>query len=556
MAAAQKAVILTVDDEPEVLNAVERDLRSHFRSDYRIVKSNSGAQALETARKLKERAAAVALFLVDERMPAMSGTEFLTEARKLYPDARKVLLTAYADTSAAISGINSVGLDYYLMKPWDPPEERLFPVLDDLLQDWRASFRPPFQGIRVAGTLWSPASHDVKDFLARNQIPYRWIDVDADLDAAHMIESLVDGALKLPVVLFPDGSFVVAPSLRELAERIGMQTKAQRPFYDLIVVGGGPGGLAASVYGASEGLNTILVEADVTGGQAGTSSRIENYLGFPSGVTGADLARRATTQAKRFGAEIVVPQAVTEVRVEDPYRIVKLADGTELSSHALVLSTGMSVRRLDVPGIDKLTGAGVYYGAALSEAATCADSHVYVVGGANSAGQATMLFSRHASKVTMLVRGDSITASMSQYLVSRIEDAEHIEVLTQARVIEVHGEQGLDSITVELDREKRTERFETSHLFVFIGASPRSECVRGIVDLDDHGFVLTGPDLFKSGHKPTGWLFDRDPYLLETSVPGIFAAGDVRHASTKRVATAVGEGSASVAMVHKYLETV
>ncbi len=554
MASAQRAVILTVDDEPQVLNAIARDLRGHFRSDYSVVKASSGAQALETVKQLKDRETAIALFLVDERMPQMSGTEFLAQVRTLYPDARKVLLTAYADTEAAISGINDVGLDYYLMKPWDPPEERLFPVLDDLLDDWSAGFRPPFQGIKVAGTAWSPASHDAKDFLSRNQIPYKWLDVDTDPEASAMVEQLSGDSGRLPVVFFPDRSFLVEPSARELAEKVGLQTSATLPFYDLAVVGGGPAGLAGAVYGASEGLRTVLIEASVTGGQAGTSSQIENYLGFPSGVTGADLARRATTQAKRFGAEIVVPQDVVSIRVDDPYRILTLSDGSELSCHALLLANGISVRRLEVPGIERFTGAGVFYGAALSEAAPCRDKQVFVVGGANSAGQATMLFSRYASKVTMLVRRSSLVATMSHYLLSRIEATENVQVLTEAEVVGVSGDRCLEEIHVDVGG--RRETFQTGQLFIFIGATPRSECVAGMVEMDDAGFILTGPDLLRGGKRPKGWKLDRDPFLLETSVPGIFAAGDLRHDSTKRVAAAVGEGSASVAMIHKYLKSV
>jgi thioredoxin reductase (NADPH) len=545
---------MTVDDEPQVLNAIERDLRSHFRSEYRILKVGSGTEALDTVAQLKEREATLALFLVDERMPQMSGTEFLAEARKVYPDARKVLLTAYADTAAAISGINDVGLDYYLMKPWDPPEERLFPVLDDLLADWVAGFRPPFQGIKVAGVSWSPASHDVKDFLSRNQIPYKWFDVDVDEEGAALVEQYAEGRAGLPVVVFSDRTCLVEPSPQELAEKVGMQTQATLPHYDLIVVGGGPAGLAGAVYGASEGLKTVLVESTVTGGQAGTSSQIENYLGFPSGVTGADLARRATTQAKRFGAEVVVPLAVTSIRVEDPYRILTLSDGSELSCHALLLATGMAVRRLDVPGIDDFTGAGVFYGAALSEASACRGEHIFVVGGANSAGQATMLFSRYASKVTMIVRRDSLRATMSSYLLDRIEATENVEVLTGAQVVEARGDKSLTEISVDVGGT--VETFAAGHLFIFIGAAPRSECASDLVETDDGGFILTGPDLLNAGTALQGWPLERSPFLLETNVPGIFAAGDVRHGSTKRVAAAVGEGSASVAMIHRYLETV
>lgn len=554
MTSSQRPVILTVDDEPHVLNAVQRDLRAHFRSSYRVVKASSGPQALDIAKELRRDESPLALFLVDERMPAMSGTQFLAEARDLFPDARKVLLTAYADTDAAISGINEVGLDYYLMKPWDPPEEKLFPVLDELLTDWAAGFRPPFQGIKVAGAAWSPASHDVKDFLSRNQIPYRWMDVDIDPRAATLVREGTGGRPTLPLVVFPDGSLLIEPTPRQLAEKIGLQTRTTLPHYDLVVVGGGPAGLAGAVYGASEGLRTVLVEGDVTGGQAGTSSSIENYLGFPSGIAGADLARRATTQAKRLGAEVVVPLRVDSIRLEDPYRILTLSDGSEISSHAVVLATGMSVRRLDVPGVEEVTGAGVFYGAALSEAAACRGMEVFVVGGANSAGQATMLFSRYASKVTMLVRGPSLEATMSSYLLDRITATDTVEVLAGATVREAIGGPGLEAIRVEVGGETRT--FDTRHLFIFIGAAPRSECVASLVEKDAAGFILTGSDLLMEGRRPQGWPLNRDPFLLETSVPGVFAVGDVRHGSTKRVASAVGEGSACVAQVHKYLKTV
>jgi len=550
-----KAVILTVDDEPDVLNAVERDLRSHFRSEYRIVKAGSPQQALDTARLLKERDQPIALFLVDERMPAMSGTEFLTEAKRLHPEARKVLLTAYADTQAAIAGINDVGLDYYLMKPWDPPEQHLYPVLDDLLSDWSARFRPPFRGLRVAGTLWSLSCHEIKDFLSRAQVPYRWIDLETDVATRELVESLTPGLRNLPVVFFPDGQPLIEPSLRELAERIGQQTAAQRPFYDLIVVGGGPSGLAASVYGASEGLRTLLLEDDVPGGQAGTSSAIENYLGFPSGISGSDLARRATSQARRFGAEVVAPRRVTSVRVEEPYRIVSLDDGSELSCYALVLATGMTVRRLEVPGADSYVGAGVYYGAAISEATSCANAEVAVIGGANSAGQATLMLARHAARVTMLVRGSGLERSMSSYLIDRIESTPNIEVLTGTRVIAMEGEGHLESLRIQRDDDSVAD-LRASHVFIFIGSAPHSDIVADIVEREEHGFILTGPDLLRNGRRPRGWNLDRDPFLLETSVPGIFAAGDVRHGSMKRVASAVGEGSAAVAMVHKYIETV
>ena len=551
-----KPVIMSVDDDPEVLGAIERDLRRHFRSDYRILAVGSGPQALETTRQLKGRNAAVALFLVDERMPQMSGTQFLTEARKLYPDARKVLLTAYADTEAAIAGINAVALDHYLMKPWDPPEQQLYPVLDDLLAGWAATFRAPYEGIQVAGSRWSPRSYEIKDFLSRTQTPYRWIDLDTDAATRALAEGITPGLKELPVVFFPDGTALKAPTSRQLAERIGLQTEARQPFYDLIVVGGGPSGLAAAVYGASEGLRTILIELDAPGGQAGTSSQIENYLGFPSGIAGADLARRATMQARRFGAEVVTPRSVAAIRLEDPYRIVALDDGTELRCYALLLATGMIVRRLDVPGAEALTGAGVYYGAAVSEATAYRDTDVVVVGGANSAGQAALLFARYARKVTMLVRGQSLQASMSSYLIDRIAAAENIEVRTNTSVAGACGTDRLESVDLLHTDTGERSTLPATAMFVFIGSEPLSAMVAGLAERDELGFVITGPDLMRDGKRPKGWTLDRDPFLLETSVPGIFASGDVRYGSTKRVASAVGEGSAAVGMIHKYLETV
>jgi thioredoxin reductase (NADPH) len=551
-----KPVILTVDDEPEVLNAIERDLRHHFGSTYRVMKAQSGAQALDAARQLKQRGAAIALFLVDERMPGMNGTEFLLEAIKLFPDSRRVLLTAYADTQAAIAGINAVGLDYYLIKPWEPPEQRLYPALDDLLMEWLARVRPPFDGIRVAGTALSPSSYVVKDFLSRNQVPYQWVDLDTDASTRELILATPDGMKRLPVVLFPDGTTMVQPTTRELADRLGMQTRPKDvPFYQLVVIGGGPAGLAAAVYGASEGLSTLLVERDATGGQAGTSSQIENYLGFPSGVSGADLARRATLQARRFGAEIVSAQDVVEIRVRDPYRIAVLGDGSEIAAYAILIASGMEVRRLEAPGVANLTGVGVYYGAALSEASLYRGKHVYVVGGANSAGQGAIFFSRYAERVTMLVRGPNITASMSRYLIDRIADAKNIDVRCNTSVSSVRGNGRLEAITLQGPGGEEQE-VEAHAMFVFIGSAPRTEFVAGLVERDPQGFVLTGRDLLVDGKWPRSWTAARDPFLFETSVPGIFAAGDTRHGSGKRVAAAVGEGSACVSMIHEYLETV
>jgi thioredoxin reductase (NADPH) len=551
-----KPAIITVDDEPEVLNAIERDLRKHFAAEYRILKAGSGAQAMGAVRELKQRNAAVALFLVDARMPQMSGTEFLVQARQVYPDARKVLLTAYADTEVAIAGINLVQLDHYLMKPWDPPAERLYPVLDDLLSDWSASFRPPFEGIRVAGSLWSPRSHDVKDFLSRSQTPYQWVDVERDAGARAEVEAVSPGLRRLPVVFFPDGTSLIEPSTRALAEKIGLQTTATLPFYDLLIVGGGPTGLAAAVYAGSEGLRTVLCERETTGGQAGTSAAIENYLGFPNGLSGADLARRATAQARRFGAEILTAREVTAIRADGPYRIATLDDGSELRSYALLLAPGMVVRRLEVPGIEPLTGAGVFYGAALTEAAACRGKDVLIIGGANSAGQAALSFARYARKVTMLVRGAALTEGMSHYLVDRITDTANIEVLPRAEVVGAQGADRLEAVDVACGEARTVRRLEAAAMFIFIGATPRSDMAAGLVERDPGGFILTGPDLRTDGRLPRSWPLERDPFLLETSFPGIFAAGDVRLGSAKRVAAAVGEGSASVGMVHKYLETV
>lgn len=551
-----KPVILAVDDDPEVLNAVDRDLRAHFRPDYRVIKVGSGRQAIEATMQLKQRGSSIALFLVDERMPEMTGTQFLGEAIKLYPDARKVLLTAYADTETAIAAINHIGLDHYLMKPWEPPADRLYPVLDDLLSDWRAKTRPAFEGIRIAGTSLSPSSYALKDFLSGNQVPYQWVDLDDDSTMRALVESMPEGLQKLPVVLFPDGSHMVQPTPLALAERLGMQTHAKQPYYDLVVVGGGPAGLAASVYGASEGLRTILVERYATGGQAGTSSQIENYLGFPNGVSGADLARRATAQAKKFGAEVLTALDVASIERNDPYRVIKLSDGSALQCKAVVIASGMEVRKLDVPGISGLVGCGVFYGAALTEAASYRDRDVFVVGGANSAGQGTMFFSRYARHVTMLVRGESLTASMSQYLIDRIQDTKNVEVVTHSAVTAVGGAGKLETIRIK-NLVTGDEREVPAHaLFIFIGTAPRTEMVAGLVDRDAQGFILTGRDLMVDGHPPRGWPLVRDPFLFETSVPGVFAAGDARRGSGKRVAAAVGEGSATVSMVHEYLETV
>jgi len=551
----QKPVIMSVDDDPEVLGAIDRDLRQHYRSSYRIIKAASGAEAIDAATQLKQRGIPIALFLVDQRMPEMTGTELLSEVMKLHPESRKVLLTAYADTEAAIACINKVGLDHYLLKPWDPPEQLLYPVLDDLLSDWSAHVQMPYEGIRVAGARWSPQSYAVKDFLSRNHIPYQWIDVERDASLRESLNAIGNGAAKLPVVLFPDGEYLVAPNSSELAKKVGLQTEARLPFYDLIIVGAGPAGLASAVYGASEGLHTLLIEQNAPGGQAGSSSQIENYLGFPSGVSGADLARRAATQARRFGTEVLT-QEVVSLRREDPYRVITLANGSEVSGKAIVWATGVSVRTLDVPGVEKLLGAGVYYGAAMTEAATYRNQDVCVVGGANSAGQGALFFSRYARNVTMLVRADSLTRSMSQYLVDRINAAANIDVLTNVEVKGARGTNHLEQVILCGIDSAQEREINAAAMFIFIGAAPRTEIVQGVIDLDDKGYVLTGPDLPGDKGRPGRWMLERDPYLFETSIPGVFAVGDVRSGSGKRVAAAVGEGSATVSMVHRYLETV
>jgi thioredoxin reductase (NADPH) len=551
-----KPVIMCVDDDPQVLSAIERDLRRNYRSDYRVLKASSGQEALEAARQLKQRGTQVALFLVDQRMPGMTGTHLLAEVQELHADARKVLLTAYADTEVAIESINDIGLDHYLMKPWDPPDQKLYPVLDDLLVEWRNRAHLPFDGIRIAGARFSPQSHNVREFLSNNHLPYQWIDIDEDPSMRELIASFPGGSAKLPVVLFSDGSYLSAPSNLELAEKVGLQTEARKEFYDVVVVGGGPAGLASAVYAASEGLRVVLVEQSAPGGQAGTSSKIENYLGFPGGITGADLAQRASAQARRFGVEILTAQEAVGIRREDPYRFVRLSDGKEISAYTVVLTTGMVVRKLDVPGIEPLLGRGIYYGAALSEAVAYRGQDVCVIGGANSAGQGALFFSRYARRVTMIVRAADLSASMSHYLVERIRLTENIDVLTRVQVIAVCGEEGLNQVVLRNLDTAEESRVDSSAMFIYIGTAPRSEFVADLVERDERGHIITGPDHLKIHGKPRGWTLERDPFMFETSVPGIFSAGDVRAGANKRVAAAVGEGSAAVFSIHKYLETV
>jgi thioredoxin reductase (NADPH) len=552
-----KPVLLTVDDDREVLRAIERDLRRKYAGDYRVLRAGSGQEALDIVRELKIRNNSIAMFLIDQRMPGISGVEFLSQAITFFPDARRVLLTAYADTDAAIAAINEAGINHYLLKPWDPPEENLYPVLDELLEDWEAAFPPQFEGIRVLGNRWSPASHNIKDFLARNHVPYQWLDIEtADTEVRSLVELLDENETRnLPVVILANGVRLRQPSLADLAEHAGLKTRATEAFYDLAIVGGGPAGLAAAVYGASEGLRTVMIEREAPGGQAGMSSRIENYLGFPSGLTGADLARRAVVQARRFGVEIISAEA-TEVRIDGPYRFLKLANGEELSCHALLVATGVQWRKLDAPGVERLTGAGIYYGAAMTEAMSTKDEDVYVVGGANSAGQAAMHFSRYAKRVVILVRGSSLASSMSQYLINQLKATPNIQIEFNTSVVEAHGENHLEAISIHCSVTNEITKVPANSLFIMIGAAPNTDWLANIVERDERGFIYSGPQLTRDGKRPNGWKLERDPGLLETNVPGIFVVGDVRHGSVKRVASGVGEGSVAISFVHQYLSKV
>ena len=548
-----RTVIMTVDDDPGVSRAVARDLRRRYGESYRIVRAESGESALEALRELKLRGDLVAVVLADYRMPRMNGIEFLEQALDVYPGARRVLLTAYADTNAAIDAINVVDLDHYLLKPWDPPEEKLYPVLDDLLEAWRRSDHRPVSSTKVVGHRWSARSSEVREFLARNQVSYRWYNAD-EPEGRRLLAAAGQDGQRLPVVITPDGEPLVEPEAPDLAARVGLATTPAADFYDLVVVGGGPAGLGAAVYGASEGLRTVLVERSATGGQAGQSSRIENYLGFPDGVSGAQLTERARRQATRFGAEILTACEVTGLEVNGAARVVRFADGSAIAAHAVILATGVQYRQLTADGAGELQGRGVFYGSALTEATSCQGHDVYIVGGANSAGQAAMYLSRHAKSVTLLVRGPDLSASMSYYLIQQIEEAPNISVRCRTAVEAAHGTDRLEQLTLRHTESGGTELVDAQWMFVFIGAAPLTGWLDGTVLRDERGFILAGPDLTADGRPPAGWEPTRPPYHLETSVPGVFVAGDARAESAKRVASAVGEGAMAVMLVHRYLE--
>ena len=546
----KRPILLAVDDDVSVLEAVVQDLRSRFGEQYRIARAASGQAALDTMRQLQERQESIALILSDQRMPGMTGVEFLERAREQYPEARRVLLTAYADTEAAIRAINSARIHYYLTKPWDPPEERLYPVLDDLLSDWQARHQPPFQGLRVIGHRWSQQDHELRSFLSRNHVPYRWLDAAGNDEAERLLAERGLDSASLPVVLCEDGQALVAPSLDAVAARVGLRTQATSDFYDLAIVGAGPAGLAAAVYGASEGLSTLVIEPEAPGGQAGSSSKIENYLGFPAGITGSDLGRRAHMQGVRFGAEFLTQRA-TGLRADGQYRFLQLADGRQVSAHVVLLAMGVQYRKLQLSGADALTGRGIYYGAALVEAAACREEEVFLIGGANSAGQAALHFARYARRVTLLVRAESLAISMSKYLIDEIERIPNIVVETRTQVVGVSGSERLEQIRT-LGPTGERERKATS-LFVFIGAAPRTDWLPPEILRDEHGFLLAGADLRSAPAFHRLWTLPREPYLLESSIPGVLVAGDVRHGSVKRAASAVGEGSIAVQFAHQYL---
>jgi thioredoxin reductase (NADPH) len=547
-----RPVLLTVDDDPGVSRAVARDLRRRYGEEFRVLRASSGAEAFDALRELKLRGDTVAALLADYRMPQMNGIEFLEGAMDLFPRARRALLTAYADTDAAIQAINVVDVDFYLLKPWDPPEEKLYPVVDAMIESWRDSRDAAVEDVKLVGHRWSAPSFRARDFLARNAVPYRWYSVD-EAEGQRLLAAAEAGPDDVPVVITPDGAVLRAPTDAELAGVAGLSVEAQAEFYDLVVVGGGPAGLGAAVYGASEGLRTVLVEREATGGQAGQSSRIENYLGFPDGVSGGQLADRARRQAAKFGAEMLLTRDCVALEAHGSKRVLRFADGSTIAAHAVVLATGVSYRSLGVAGADGLTGRGVYYGSAMTEAAECADQKVFIVGGANSAGQAAVFFARYARSVHLLVRGPSLEASMSQYLIEQLAGIGNICVHTCTVVAETHGDDHLEQITLADARTGERNTYPASHLFVFIGGEPRTSWLDSAVVRDDRGFIPTGPSLLEDGRRPHGWPLDRDPYFLESSLPGVFVAGDARAESVKRVASAVGEGAMAVTLVHRYL---
>ncbi|MGH8837299.1 MAG: FAD-dependent oxidoreductase [Actinomycetes bacterium] len=546
--------MLTVDDDPAVSRAVARDLRRRYGQNYQILRASSGAEALETLREIKLRGGRVAVLLADYRMPQMTGVDFLEQAMDLFPNARRALLTAYADTDAAIQAINVVDVDHYLLKPWDPPEEKFYPVIDALLEAWQESGDRDVAEVKVVGHRWNAESYRIRDFLARNLVPYRWFPAD-EPEGRRLLDAAGAGPEAIPLVVTPDGRPLATPTASEVAAAVGLSTAPVRDFYDLIIVGGGPAGLGAAVYGASEGLHTVLVERKAIGGQAGQSARIENYLGFPDGVSGAQLTERARRQAVKFEAEVLSTRDVVGLSARGGARVVSFDDGTELSAHAVIIATGVSYRPLLAPGVAELTGRGVYYGSASTEAQACADTDVFIVGGANSAGQAALFFCRYARSVTLVVRGDSLERSMSYYLIQQIAAIDNIEIRTGTAVVQAHGDDHLEAVTLHDSKSGTRITLPGEHLFVFIGAEPKTEWLDGAVVRDPRGFVYTGPDLVTEGRRPVGWDRDRDPYYLESSVPGIFAAGDVRANSVKRVASAVGEGAMAVTLVHTFLET-
>jgi thioredoxin reductase (NADPH) len=551
-----KPIIFSIDDDPQVLRAISRDLKTQYNADYKIISTTSASEALEALTDLKNNSDTVALFLVDQRMPEMEGVDFLHKAIRIYPDAKRVLLTAYSDTEAAIKAINDVQLDYYLMKPWNPPEEKLYPVINDLLDDWLSNYTPDFKGIKLIGYQFSPKSHEVKDYLAGNLIPYRWFDIESNPEAKTLLEVNNLSTNDLPLIIFEDGTCAGKPTIRQIAEKTGLSPQIKNEIYDVVIIGAGPAGLAAAVYGSSEGLKTLLIERRAPGGQAGTSSRIENYLGFPAGLSGADLTRRAISQATRLGAEFLSPREVSDIRQKDGYKMIVLDDGPEIVSRSVVITTGVDYRKLEVKGVENFTGAGIYYGAAMTEAAACKDKDVFIIGGGNSAGQAAMYLSKFAKKVSIIIRRDDLTPTMSAYLINQLGLTHNIEVLPNTEITEVSGIDCLEKLTLINVKTKQESTYGASALYVFIGAKPYTDWIKLDIIKNNKEFIETGRDLTAYDSYAKVWKLKRDPYLLETSCPGIFAAGDVRAGAMNRVASAVGEGSMAISFVHKYLAEV